>query len=1408
MAPGVWIASVRDHRAEDQMSKKLSRLLISAVSYKWISCYTGTIKILTAKTAEAIIKGFVSHAVLINKREGIFMKRVLSLCLAAVLAAGLLTAMPVLAKQEQAAGMDIILFGNETSERAHQLEERLSVRGVDDVREAEYIGDDGKLTGGGLGDGLTYRYIKPPADEAAEKGKLEFTLQADPTRQNYITVRLSGSQQGRGNLMLYGPDGDTSVLDPFAGRPYSELDNGYFTGAPFEGRYYYSTYAIPQGLVSGDGTVRVSIIPTGRIDAYGKSIYNAQSENSKYIYSAASHTDPFYVPEDGLTGEAPKGTAAKRTDQTPYEYLRGEVVDMTRQVMSWQLYGPEYEKFKSEDNAFLDGAVLLYQPIREIAGFQGTKDEWSRKFSLGAVNHQNWSPMSVLQIYANAYMFDITDGTYHAPELLDRYFRLLDFFARAQEANGGWCYYTAGEDAGKWLGVSYDGTGERLKGERWPLLSLGVDAMMQSFIQLYGSVMEDGGQEQKAEFQKYLDQAIDGDLTGRMDKTRREYYIEMFGKLREYLANPQKGEFFAPSTRAGTANQDFGFAYDANRVVRLLSDGVDGKLNVDAEYLPKADAPYLEQMTYKFGEMVDGQKWFSSNGLGLEGGASHGGWAGDYGTLLIGITNKYAESASHEEGAVRQLFDTVAKNAFETAKYFYYPGVNANGETILQSETFASSRNCGYGQKVVYPVAGYTAARLDSPGALRFLTKYVGDNRAYFEPLRSELESRTPHVYTRIVETQEILKYYKEAETLLKEGGDEPLPMEEEHEDFAWADPDGQVIVFKNHGDQAYITFHYRREDWTYNDNTRIHFTEDGKTDRLANVKGSHQGGIFTYEDRTPGGETVTHTRYDGYSEVRYGSYIAGINQSKEDPAVGQTGKTYLANTTGVKRARDLISGREYTGKDGGDIEVMVSPQQAIVLEILETAPVYEVSAKFVEGNTILGYTNVTAELGKTVRIDAETFDGYKLTDEGTKQVTVSDDRTANTLTFQYETNRPPAFEEPIRQAEPDVWRRTDYHGVTGAFVTDSGGGLASVTSKGFEGDNILGKTFVYREATGDVTLDARLDHFERTATDQEYASLILSDSLDLEKANYVELRHFSNNNNILLVSHSAGQKDKVTGYWAGDMNNKSVPIRLRLSRTGGTVEYWFSLDDGKTYEQTTKPRINFHMGNCLYAGVAMTSAFGEENTVFCSDVAVEGNLVGAPVSVGEELRLDFSASDPEGDPLSWRLDAPEGWTDDGNHHINWTPAEAGEYVFHAAVTDPYHERPVTKTIKVVAGDVPRISCDGEILAFDVSPILQEDRVLVPVRIVAEKLGWEVGWDEDTQRVTVAGESRGIILQIGSQTAIMDGKELPLDVPAQKVRDMRTMVPVRFVAEALGADVDWLPEDNLVVIRTGKLAAE
>ncbi len=111
----------------------------------------------------------------------------------------------------------------------------------------------------------------------------------------------------------------------------------------------------------------------------------------------------------------------------------------------------------------------------------------------------------------------------------------------------------------------------------------------------------------------------------------------------------------------------------------------------------------------------------------------------------------------------------------------------------------------------------------------------------------------------------------------------------------------------------------------------------------------------------------------------------------------------------------------------------------------------------------------------------------------------------------------------------------------------------------------------------------------------------------------------------------------------------------------------------------------------------------------------------------------------------------------------------------------------------------PNVVLNGNKLSFDVSPIIENGRTLVPLRTIFEALGATVSWDEDSQTVTAVKGLNTIILQIGSATATKNGQVVNLDIPG-KIVNGRTLVPLRFVSEAMGCKVDWVDETQTVVI--------
>jgi poly(3-hydroxybutyrate) depolymerase len=100
----------------------------------------------------------------------------------------------------------------------------------------------------------------------------------------------------------------------------------------------------------------------------------------------------------------------------------------------------------------------------------------------------------------------------------------------------------------------------------------------------------------------------------------------------------------------------------------------------------------------------------------------------------------------------------------------------------------------------------------------------------------------------------------------------------------------------------------------------------------------------------------------------------------------------------------------------------------------------------------------------------------------------------------------------------------------------------------------------------------------------------------------------------------------------------------------------------------------------------------------------------------------------------------------------------------------------------------------------NVLPYIENDFTLVPIRAIAEGLGFDVSWDESTRTVTI-GTNTQISLVIDSDEAQVNGESVTLDIPARIV-DERTFVPLRFVSEKMDARVDWDETSRTISITT------
>jgi hypothetical protein len=118
-----------------------------------------------------------------------------------------------------------------------------------------------------------------------------------------------------------------------------------------------------------------------------------------------------------------------------------------------------------------------------------------------------------------------------------------------------------------------------------------------------------------------------------------------------------------------------------------------------------------------------------------------------------------------------------------------------------------------------------------------------------------------------------------------------------------------------------------------------------------------------------------------------------------------------------------------------------------------------------------------------------------------------------------------------------------------------------------------------------------------------------------------------------------------------------------------------------------------------------------------------------------------------------------------------------------------------------MAAPSAQVQLNGQPLATRVAPVVMNGRTLVPMRDIFEALGATVQWNAGTRDVTAKRGAKTVWLQIGNRVAQVDGNRTPLD-QAALLYNGSTMVPLRFVSEALGANVMWNPQRRIASIFT------
>ena len=110
------------------------------------------------------------------------------------------------------------------------------------------------------------------------------------------------------------------------------------------------------------------------------------------------------------------------------------------------------------------------------------------------------------------------------------------------------------------------------------------------------------------------------------------------------------------------------------------------------------------------------------------------------------------------------------------------------------------------------------------------------------------------------------------------------------------------------------------------------------------------------------------------------------------------------------------------------------------------------------------------------------------------------------------------------------------------------------------------------------------------------------------------------------------------------------------------------------------------------------------------------------------------------------------------------------------------------KIVAMTIGSTDMI-VNNELVNGDAAPYVADGRTMVPIRALTETFGAEVNYDNDAKTVTIVDGDTTVVMTIGETTYTVNGEEQTMDVAPVIGSSDRTYVPVRFVAEALGYKV-------------------
>lgn len=123
---------------------------------------------------------------------------------------------------------------------------------------------------------------------------------------------------------------------------------------------------------------------------------------------------------------------------------------------------------------------------------------------------------------------------------------------------------------------------------------------------------------------------------------------------------------------------------------------------------------------------------------------------------------------------------------------------------------------------------------------------------------------------------------------------------------------------------------------------------------------------------------------------------------------------------------------------------------------------------------------------------------------------------------------------------------------------------------------------------------------------------------------------------------------------------------------------------------------------------------------------------------------------------------------------------------------------PVKNTVKLTI-DKKSLTVNGKAVSMDQAPVIYKDNTLVPVRFVVEAMGGELAWSDAERKVTIIKDDHLVELWLNNPQLIADGEAITAEVPPLLMNE-RTMVPLRVISEKMGWKVTWDEKTRSVLL--------